>query len=664
MAAKNDILIDKDGNQIFPATIAEQVSYDGKINVKQAIKRGAVRNKVAPAVASMTDKEQIYVYTGTEEGYTFGNWYYWDGMAWTSGGAYNAIEVNTDGTLTEEGAPADAKATGDKLSELKDDLNNVANKTQFLRNYEVGFYNIENNEVLSNTTVGHCKFPKIQLVQGITYYFYGLFGYFCLITDENDTNPVRLTTNTQTEDFTGTYTAEKNGYIYISIKDSKKEDAMFCDGLLPSRRVVGKYQDTPEYVEPLKQLLNKQYIGTFTVGNYWQINPSDNKLFKAGTSETAIVDIPIRVYANKTYYYKDLFAYFCIFSEDGETAIERLTSNTSECVSGIYTPPVDGYIFISIIYSKNETAMFCDGACPDNYVSEGGFYTSVPYSIKNIETDVEMIKANSNNVYHVKKDGSGDYTSLTKAILKATETKNSKVYVGAGTFNLYDEFIEHYGSSFFDTYTRDSIEGIELKNGVELIFSANSFVVFNYLGTNENVHIRFSPFNAKLGDYIIRNLKIVASNCRYCVHDERGGIDEPYNHQYINCDMKLDNSAKPSPNVIPRQCIGGGLGKYGEILVENCVFESVGIENTDTSRGIVSWHNTYGSGGKSYITIKDNYFKGIGTFRFSWYGNSTEKSIAKVYGNHLGSSIVHCAELSSATTINTEVISWNNEITN
>ena len=126
MAAKNDILRDKDGNQIFPATVAEQVSYDGKINVKQAIKRGAVRNKVAPTVASMTDKEQIYVYTGTEEGYTFGNWYYWDGTAWTSGGAYNAIEVNTDGTLTKEGAPADAKATGLRIDSLKDDIGGLS----------------------------------------------------------------------------------------------------------------------------------------------------------------------------------------------------------------------------------------------------------------------------------------------------------------------------------------------------------------------------------------------------------------------------------------------------------------------------------------------------------------------------------------------------------
>lgn len=184
MAAKNDILIDKDGNQIFPATMAEQVSYDGKINVKQAIKRGAVRNKVAPTVASMTDKEQIYVYTGTEEGYTFGNWYYWDGTAWTSGGAYNAIEVNTDGTLTEEGAPADAKATGDKLSELKDDISELddivghwkrtyeytatSGYQSFPCTLEVGEYRASNSGTSTVTfkTLDNVKVSDIYIVSG------------------------------------------------------------------------------------------------------------------------------------------------------------------------------------------------------------------------------------------------------------------------------------------------------------------------------------------------------------------------------------------------------------------------------------------------------------------------------------------------------------------
>lgn len=133
MAAKNDILRDKDGNQIFPATMAEQVSYDGKINVKQAIKRGAVRNKVAPTVASMTDKEQIYVYTGTEDGYTFGNWYYWDGAAWTSGGIYNASEINTDRTLKNSGMAADAEIVGAEFDTVKADLKNI-----YITNPETG----------------------------------------------------------------------------------------------------------------------------------------------------------------------------------------------------------------------------------------------------------------------------------------------------------------------------------------------------------------------------------------------------------------------------------------------------------------------------------------------------------------------------------------------
>lgn len=133
MAAKNDILIDKDGNQIFPATMAEQVSYDGKMNVKQAIKRGAVRNKVAPTVASMTDKEQIYVYTGTEEGYTFGNWYYWDGTAWTSGGIYNASEINTDRTLKNSGMAADAEIVGAEFDTVKANLKKI-----YITNPETG----------------------------------------------------------------------------------------------------------------------------------------------------------------------------------------------------------------------------------------------------------------------------------------------------------------------------------------------------------------------------------------------------------------------------------------------------------------------------------------------------------------------------------------------
>lgn len=45
----------------------------------------------AATAAAMIDQTRVYVYTGSETGMVFGNWYYYDGSAWTSGGVYNAI---------------------------------------------------------------------------------------------------------------------------------------------------------------------------------------------------------------------------------------------------------------------------------------------------------------------------------------------------------------------------------------------------------------------------------------------------------------------------------------------------------------------------------------------------------------------------------------------
>lgn len=63
---------------------------------------------IATTVAGMTDKTRVYVYQGSESGYTSGNWYYWNGSAWTSGGIYNSAAVDTDKTLTQSDKPADS----------------------------------------------------------------------------------------------------------------------------------------------------------------------------------------------------------------------------------------------------------------------------------------------------------------------------------------------------------------------------------------------------------------------------------------------------------------------------------------------------------------------------------------------------------------------------
>ena len=67
----------------------------------------------------MTNTNKVYIYVGNESGYTNGNWYYYNGSRWVSGGVYNSQAINTDATLTHQGVAADAEAAG-KIVEISE----------------------------------------------------------------------------------------------------------------------------------------------------------------------------------------------------------------------------------------------------------------------------------------------------------------------------------------------------------------------------------------------------------------------------------------------------------------------------------------------------------------------------------------------------------------
>ena len=93
----------------------ETEGFQAQIN---AMRAAIGAPKVAYLAEDMTDHNEIYVYVGDETGYTYGNWYYFDGSEFTSGGVYNSTAVATDKTLSVEDQAADGKAVGNRFKDV------------------------------------------------------------------------------------------------------------------------------------------------------------------------------------------------------------------------------------------------------------------------------------------------------------------------------------------------------------------------------------------------------------------------------------------------------------------------------------------------------------------------------------------------------------------
>lgn len=81
-------------------------------------------------VSSMTDTNKLYVYTGSESGYTAGHWYYYNGSAWADGGQYGGYALDT--SLDKSGQAADSAAVGAALATKVDIAQGSANAGKVL----------------------------------------------------------------------------------------------------------------------------------------------------------------------------------------------------------------------------------------------------------------------------------------------------------------------------------------------------------------------------------------------------------------------------------------------------------------------------------------------------------------------------------------------------
>lgn len=100
-SSSEGVIIDTEAEEIFNQMLNEIRAQAASVSADIAELQSMVGSPLVASTASaMADHNKIYVYTGSQSGYTNGNWYYWNGSAWTSGGVYNSVAVNVDSVPT------------------------------------------------------------------------------------------------------------------------------------------------------------------------------------------------------------------------------------------------------------------------------------------------------------------------------------------------------------------------------------------------------------------------------------------------------------------------------------------------------------------------------------------------------------------------------------
>ena len=589
---------------------------------------------VASSVSGMTDTSRVYVNTSN------GHWYWYNGSSWQDGGVYQAAEDSE--TVNELNIKVN---TLDKNLKV---LRNVANPSKIVRN--TVYFNSSNYSQIDGWST-----LLVKVKPNTLYTVWNLNNDYCWYSNENGANlgsigivegliktpltctELKLSNDTLTDNF---YVVEGNDLNSPLYKTN-------LEHLEIVNSIISK-------LEPIKETIHSQFVDSekSEENKYWQFSSKSS-------ADTFLAYDPI-VLSPGTYTLYNAMGEFTYWNDGEWNKLSALTGNQQNNERTVLTFTNTTTIYITRNPIEYDT-MLIDGDVNVSEYKPFGYFTTLSNAQQS---------QNSSKTFYV--GANEEFTKIKDAVAEAIQYKNSKVYIQDGTYDLISEF----GSNYLENTTSD--RGIELKNGIHLIFSPNAKVTCNYTGNNDFIKTEFAAFNSfteyssqgvKRTGFTLEGINIEASNIRYVIHDEHSGSDVPYTNIYKNCNMKFDNrNNDKSQNT---QCIGGGLGLSGEIIIENCIFDSERVNTSMNTVYAVSYHNSSAqgtegvSGYHSNVIVKDNYFKGqYNTFRAGYVGILTDVTTCLVSNNNMGANPICVDEQSGSPYVNMELIEWNNHIRN
>lgn len=529
----------------------------------EAAKDGAFYGSplVASTVAEMTDKTRVYVYTGSESGYTSGNWYYWSGSAWTSGGVYNATAVSTDTTLSIAGKAADAKATGDAIAAVT---------------------------IPTDKTLTVSDAPADAKVVG----------------DE--------------------LAALKDDLFYDSNYTIRNDNLI--KGNITSLLSGGNdiVEENDEYLNMGNFLLGEDFPSDYHMHTGFIDNSADNDPTVYYDSSTYTINI-CRFNSNKEY-----------VSQTGYITIQPIR------IRAYLTDP---YIRIVIKRKDEEKIDNADRANIRIYTKKT-VTNSLAYKSDLLDLQYLM----KTNVITVKKDGTGDYTTLKSALASISNNSFYNRYVVEiyeGTYDLKEEYSAEWGESGFIGCTVPPF--VKLK-GVGA--RENIIITAEDTTTDQSIRILMATINLHQSSEL-ENLTVKGEGLKYTVHDD-------FDSEKLDGYREITDVTVMGDNPLTSAIWGAGAWARTKTRFKNCLFSS------NNKVHVFYMHNNTSAKYPSYIEFVNCRFKSYNTSFGScrlFLSTANNPNHAECYCTIIGSKVrsIYMSTEGTATTIDWKVTGFSNE---
>ena len=440
-----------------------------------------------------------------------------------------------------------------QVSELKSDVDaNFTFVTQLLKaSARVnGKYYYRNSNVKGDNA-DFAAYPKISIYKGKTYNIVDAVGIFTTVSYDGGktVTSLKLGTDTQVSDFS--FTATGDGLLYVTtttgtnamVFDADYTQAAYVEGKTNwqlKNDSIGN-QITEENCTFFKRL--EQYLlkANKTTGEYYT---AYSGVLRTTTSAETSIFSGVNLIAGETYTFINVYGYFTQIFDKSGVFIDKLTTSTDVSVTVTYTPSVNCVVYVSAYNTEVPMLVNSSNILPQKYIE--GIYENVLDIVDTTLTqagmaaDAKTVGDKFPTTLTVKKDGTGDYTTVVAAVTQANvlsdagKTVNINIYEGD-----YDLLAELGGSTFLSAIERSGEfaerQGLRLKKNVNLF--GVGYVILRYELPDTATYVQ-SQCTSALNLYqtnSIENIEFIAKNCRYALHDEANG-GNPYLTRYIkNC---------------------------------------------------------------------------------------------------------------------------------